>query len=306
MGVGCTTGSIRCSNLALLSLALLASHAAAFGAGGSTRVPTLRSGRSTFMNGAVGADPHSGLGGNSSVLVSVVIMNWKRPENVQRIIKKYLEYGNIGEVIVWMCKEDTKFTFDHRKVRIIDDVAANDQYGVSIRFKGCMEAKYPWVLIQDDDHYAKERGLAKFIAAKTVYPTRLVGTFARDWNPPSQPAYSKEPKRSGPRPIVLTSLMLTDKSTCRAFWEHVHLVEEYVHNFSVPLWNGEDIFFSLVSFKTTGQIPLAVGAGKVFMPQENTGIHFVGNHDNYRDEFLKYAIKQLGIDDSDYQHKTKA
>ena len=50
-----------------------------------------------------------------------------------------------------------RFNLDHRKVRIIDDVAANDKFGLSTRFKACLLAKTPWVFIQDDDHYMKVR-----------------------------------------------------------------------------------------------------------------------------------------------------
>jgi hypothetical protein len=59
------------------------------------------------------------------------------------------------QVIVWMCNPATTFNYTHPKVRIITDYTANDKFGLSTRFKGCLMARSPWVLIQDDDHYAK-------------------------------------------------------------------------------------------------------------------------------------------------------
>ena len=48
------------------------------------------------------------------------------------------------------------------KVRIIDDVAANDQLGLSTRFKACLLSKTPWVFIQDDDHFMKVPSLISY------------------------------------------------------------------------------------------------------------------------------------------------
>ena len=90
------------------------------------------------------------------------------------------------------------------KVRIIDDVAANDQFGLSTRFKACLLSKTPWVFIQDDDHFmkvtclmsfsqwfssvlipaaliAQEPGLLRMMAAKSRFPRRIVAAFGRDW-----------------------------------------------------------------------------------------------------------------------------
>eukprot|EP00798_Chlamydomonas_sp_ICE-L_P013280 gene13280-19124_t len=185
--------------------------------------------------------------------VSVVIMNWKRPQNVQKILSRYKDWDSIAEVIVWMCNPSTSFEYDHPKVRIINEPESNDVHGLSTRFKGCLLAKSPWVLIQDDDHQAKvvdllapaaagivamlkPSGIAAMLKAKATFPNRLVGPFARDWPNPGEPSY-----------------------------------------------------------KTTGKLPLSIGVPKVFMPQRKTGIHFGAGHGNYRDDFVKYAIKKLNL-----------
>ena len=51
----------------------------------------------------------------------------------------------------------------------------------------------------------------KLMARKRAFPDRILGAFGRDWSPPSQPSYSKQPRGAGFRPIVLTILMLTDR-----------------------------------------------------------------------------------------------
>ena len=82
---------------------------------------------------------------------------------------------------------------------------------------------------------------------------------------------------------------------CQAFWNYAPVVEPYIREHSKPLWNGEDIFFSLVSYKMTGQIPLIVRGAKVFLSQRSSGIHFIGGHDSYRDDFLKHAVRALEL-----------
>ena len=78
------------------------------------------------------------------------------------------------------------------------------------------------------------------------------------------------------------------------------MVEPYVREHSKPLWNGEDIFVSLVSYKVTGLIPFIVRGEKVFMSQQSTGIHFADGHDGYRDDFLKYVVEALELRYPDY------
>ncbi|GAX78650.1 hypothetical protein CEUSTIGMA_g6088.t1 [Chlamydomonas eustigma] len=232
--------------------------------------------------------------------VTVVIMNWQRPDNVIHIARIYVTYESIAEIIIWMCHPDTKFKLSLPKVRIIDDVSANDKYGLSIRFKACLLAKTPWVFIQDDDHYIKKQGLSRMLMAKQKYPQRIIGVFGRDWPHGPSPQYIRKPVQYGPSRIALTVMLLSDVETCKAFWKYAPLVEPYVREHSSPLWNGEDIFFSLVSYKAFGQVPLIVKARKAFLSQEKKGIHFGGGHDNYRDDFLKYAVEILGIQYPDY------
>lgn len=50
----------------------------------------------------------AGIAGHQPDRVSVVMLNWLRPRNVQKIISKYVEYEVVDEIIVWMCHPDTR------------------------------------------------------------------------------------------------------------------------------------------------------------------------------------------------------
>ncbi|GAX74683.1 hypothetical protein CEUSTIGMA_g2131.t1 [Chlamydomonas eustigma] len=229
--------------------------------------------------------------------VTVVMLNWQRPENARKIIATYVKYQSVAEIIIWMCKEETRFALSHQKVRIIDDVSANDKYGLSTRFHACLLSKTHWVFIQDDDHFMREAGLLRMMKVKALYPNRIIGAFGRDWPRGAPPQYLNERSQAaGPCRIILTILMLTDVETCKAFWDLAPLVDEFVRKHSKPLWNGEDIFISLVSYKLHQEIPLIVRADKVFMSQENTGIHLrFRGHFKYRNAFLKRAVRALNL-----------
>ncbi len=41
-------------------------------------------------------------------LVTVAMLNWQRKANVLTIIEVYLEYSRVAQIIVWMCRNDTK------------------------------------------------------------------------------------------------------------------------------------------------------------------------------------------------------
>ena len=59
--------------------------------------------------------------------------------------------------------------------------------------------------------------------------------------------YSKDSTRE--TEVILTKFMVMERDTCSAFFQYSHLIWEDIilNNGEGPLWNGEDIFMSLVS-----------------------------------------------------------
>lgn len=107
-----------------------------------------------------------------------------------------------------------RFALSHKKVRIIDDVSANEELGLSTRFKACLLARTPWVFVQDDDHMMREAGLQRMMDVKAKFPRRIIAAFGRDWAGP-EPAYIRKAVQPGPCRIALTILMLTDQDACK-------------------------------------------------------------------------------------------
>ena len=113
-----------------------------------------------------------------------------------------------------------RFALEHSKVRIIDDVSANEDLGLSTRFKACLLARTQWVFVQDDDHFMREAGLQRMMDVKAKFPRRIIAAFGRDWEGP-EPEYIRKAVQPGPCRIALTILMLTDQDTCKVGEGHL-------------------------------------------------------------------------------------
>jgi hypothetical protein len=226
---------------------------------------------------------------------SVVIMNWKRPSNVRQILDAMVQYPAVGEVVVWMCNLETTFTYNHPKVRIIDEPGANDKFGLNVRFKACLEASQDVVLTVDDDVLPDEAAVNELVRAKLKDPDRLHSLHGR--NPQAGCVYNFQQSPEGPASIVLTKMLATDHRFCTEHFRHTDLIEEFIKANAQPYWNGEDIFHSLVSTKVTGNKPIRHNLQYRKLPSMGEGI---SNRDlrgpkDYRTELLREATTKLQL-----------
>ncbi|KAF8058408.1 hypothetical protein HT031_005532 [Scenedesmus sp. PABB004] len=213
--------------------------------------------------------------------VSVVIMNWSRPQ-----------------------------------VKHVVDYAANAKHGLSVRFLGCLLAAEAEVLLQarrdcaaDDDVLVLPGGLADLAAARAEapHPAQLVGFRGRDWNRTHEPSYNRAEPRPGSHPVALTIALAAPRPVCAAFFKYAPAVEDLVAD-ALPLWNGEDIFLSLVSHKLSCALPRTLPGGwpekaatrlKYFLAPSTSdvGMHkrFAASHFAHRQRFLRLAARRLGV-----------
>ena len=185
---------------------------------------------------------------------SVVLMNFSRPRMIQEssLMRTLLSHPNVGEVILLHSNPKTAFHFVHPKVINVDSTRQNDEMGLSLRFYFCQLAKNPWVIHVDDDMEFSVGTLSELFIEFARNPKRIVGRFGRDTvgdeNSNSFNGYSSRSSHKQTE-VVLTKLMMMERDTCGAFFEHSHLIWEdtVLNNGEGPLWNGEDIFMSLVA-----------------------------------------------------------
>jgi hypothetical protein len=185
---------------------------------------------------------------------SVVLMNFSRPRMIQEssLMRTLLSHPNVDEVILLHSNPKTAFHFVHAKVINLDSTRQNDEMGLSLRFYFCQLAKNPWVIHVDDDMEFSVGTLSELFIEFARNPRRIVGRFGRDTvgdeNSNSFNGYSSRSSHKQTE-VVLTKLMMMERDTCSAFFEHAHLIWEdtVLNNGEGPLWNGEDIFMSLVA-----------------------------------------------------------
>ena len=111
--------------------------------------------------------------------VTVILLNWMRQDNVRLIVEALENYTAVSEVLVLMCNPETRFPIHTSKAKALDFSALETTWGLTGRFKACMLARNPWVLVMDDDLLVTEAGLERLLQAKAQAPDRLVGFFAR-------------------------------------------------------------------------------------------------------------------------------
>jgi hypothetical protein len=183
--------------------------------------------------------------------VSVVLMNFSRPRMIREssMMRVLLSHPNVDEVLLLHANPKGAFEFVHPKVVNIDAVEHNDEMGLSLRFYFCQLAKNPWVLHLDDDMEFTNEALNELLIEYGRNPRRIVGRFGRDLTPGNSFAGYNSKDRQKSTEVVLTKLMVMERDTCSAFFEYAHLVwnDVILHEGEGPLWNGEDIFMSLVA-----------------------------------------------------------
>lgn len=189
--------------------------------------------------------------------VSVVLMNFSRPRMIKEssLMSTLLSHPSIDEVVLLHSNPHTKFEYVHDKVVNVDAIQENDEMGLSIRFYFCQMVKNPWVIHVDDDMEFDVETLNKMIIEFSKNPKRIVGRYGRDLS--SKMTYNGYWSTSTHEKteVVLTKLLMMEREICASFFEYAHLVWEDVvlDEGEGPLWNGEDIFMSLVANHVYGR-----------------------------------------------------
>ena len=178
--------------------------------------------------------------------VTGVILNWKRPTNVQRIVAGWNAGGIVEESIVW--NNNPKATFRDDWANVIN--AAQDM-GLYTRFAAACMARHDCILIQDDDLELPEASLRVLFDAWQQDPQIIHGVFGR--GPKRDGSYARNYTGDADVPIVLTRALVVHRCYAARFFAaapHFHDVQANGR----PAGNGEDILFSYVARSASGKL----------------------------------------------------
>jgi hypothetical protein len=177
--------------------------------------------------------------------VSLILLNWKRTEELKSIVKKYSGYDLVGEILVWNNNPEIHLTIDSEKTRIIN---TSEDFGLFTRFAAAALAKYPCILYHDDDIIAPEETLNTLYEKWKLSPFNChSATYGRN---PKNGEYSLN-SHYGNVEIMLTRYTMTHRKLC------VHALSKIPEFYDIPgkpFGNGEDIILSYAAMEFSGKL----------------------------------------------------
>lgn len=178
-------------------------------------------------------------------MITAVILNWKRPANVARILAGWRAGGIVSEAIVWNNNAAEPFHHDWAKV-----INAAQDLGLYTRFAAACLAAHECVLIQDDDLEVPEPTLHLLHEAWCKDADVVHGLFGRVAK--ADGSYDPRNAPAGEAPVVLCRGLLTHRKYVSAFFATAALFAE-IQSESAPRGNGEDILFSYTAQRISGR-----------------------------------------------------
>ena len=236
--------------------------------------------------------------------ISAVILNRKRPCNLEHVILPALEkYSCVDEIIISHCKEETTFEYESGHCRVVhrhDHVENHREYGMGCRFLAGKNACNDVILLLDDDVIMPESSLLALCDEFTRDPDVIHSLYGR--NPGRQLSYSAR-RCHGEVTYALAGAALLSKRLAGLFFEYAPLVAGLVRAESKqwPFCGEEDLFMSLVAVRINRRLNRAHPFPRVELrvSDEGTSEALCERPAPMRDRtlFSQFAIPALGVAD---------
>lgn len=230
-------------------------------------------------------------------MFSLIMLNYKRPDNSIKIINAVKTFKYIDEIIISNGNLDTAInntsldtgnSLNDEKVVIYDDFnRLNSVYSLDLRFISALRAKNENIIVIDDDVYITEDELYKIVTEYNKNTRRIVGKWARNIH---KGVYEYKDVNSN-CDIVLTKLLICKRNLLSLFFICKPLIEHIYKN-GIPYGNGEDIFFSfIVSIYYNSKNYAMNHIITKDLPQEGVAVSRNQSHLNYRKSLSKYLYE---------------
>ena len=190
--------------------------------------------------------------GDAPTLASLVVLNWQRPDNVRRILDRYVTFDGLDDIIVWNNNGSTPFRYAHSKVRCIN----SDEFGLNTRWLGCLLARQLCVIVHDDDLICNRATIDGLIAHHRADPDRTYTLHGR--NPTSANQYAdKVDHVEAPTEcdVHLTRVTCVNRRWVPRYFEALAAMGLEINP---QRGGGEDIVISYAIRAATGRRPLVV------------------------------------------------
>ena len=175
-------------------------------------------------------------------MISLVIINWRRTSNVERLVRSYSCYAMIREILV-VCNSEGVPEVSSSEAHVVV-IRASEDLGLYSRFAAASLARNRCILLADDDLLVPEATLQVLHAAWARRPEIVHGLHGRKVREGYTPGTVY-----GDVEVVLTRFALVDRRYCAIALSHIDAFE---HLDAEPRGNGEDIILSFVAMDASG------------------------------------------------------
>jgi hypothetical protein len=211
--------------------------------------------------------------------LTIIILNWKRKENVLRLIETYKEISKI--IIV---NNNPESIIESKDVIIVN---SSEDLGLFSRFAIATLVDTDAVAFVDDDLELPFESLEFLYKKWEQEPDVLhsmVGRGIVDGNYAKVPVY-------GQCPIVLTRAMITTPQMCALTLAHAKDFNKEVGG--EPVGNGEDILISFVATFLSNKPNKAYQIAVTELPADHSIFKRVSNHYPHRTNVVKWCLERF-------------
>src|SRR5690348_4365396 len=111
---------------------------------------------------------------------SLLLLNWKRPGNLSRILAMEQSYKHVAEILVFNNNSDEPFHHAHPKVKVLN---ASTDFGLRSRWILAALAQSECLIFQDDDILLPETTVRGFIQELSRDRLRIYSLHGRNPGP---------------------------------------------------------------------------------------------------------------------------
>ena len=214
--------------------------------------------------------------------LSVIILSYNRPHNIEQTIKKIHDYDIIDEILILHGSLQFYKKYNYKKVKYIIDFKNNELYGAARRFLNVKFAKNDIILFLDDDILPSKKLIYEgYTKVKNSNSNTFYGKYKRTC---TKNEYSSS--QNAKNNVILIGLSFCKKNILEKYITHKNGFSKYKHFLKKHKGNCEDLAFNLFIIKHYKTQPQYLNERYIELDKTN-GYESDKNHYKIRDLFCK-------------------
>lgn len=175
--------------------------------------------------------------------LSLILMNWKRPRMLERIVERYAAYGFVDDIIVWDNNPGEPLRLPRRPGLKV--VSCRHDAGLDARWAAAAMADHAHLLVHDDDLLLSRPALLLLFKRYLRRPDLSHSLRGRGLGR----HYERE-EAYGPVDVALTNCLILNAAYIRPYFDCVAGFDDLRDH---GCGNGEDIIMNFVVRRATGE-----------------------------------------------------